>query len=176
MTKQRVPRLRYEIEICRTMIRFRPDFPFCDWPKSTLPSLSPVPYEPFLFQKRGSLHFGNFRWEASLEPSWIFAHLTSLSCCTTSTNFWVGSEHASSWGLIEDYKYDSDLGEISLRRICSESMTFDISWLIKLVQRFMVIRDHESSVILWGEITHISLSRSIRDTIETRVWGPWLNT
>jgi hypothetical protein len=28
--------------------------------------------------------------------------------------------------LIEDYKYDSDLGEISLRRICSESMTFDI--------------------------------------------------
>jgi hypothetical protein len=28
--------------------------------------------------------------------------------------------------MIEDYKYDSDLGEISLRRICSESMTFDI--------------------------------------------------
>ncbi len=27
---------------------------------------------------------------------------------------------------IEDYEYDSDLGEISLRRICSESMSFDI--------------------------------------------------
>jgi hypothetical protein len=32
--------------------------------------------------------------------------------------------------MIEDYKYDSDLGEISLRRICSESMTFDIVDLI----------------------------------------------
>ncbi len=28
--------------------------------------------------------------------------------------------------LIEDCKYDSDLGEISLRRIRSESLTFDI--------------------------------------------------
>ncbi len=96
-----------KLKFCRTMIRFRPDFPFCDWPKSTLPSLSPVPGEPF-FRGGGSLHFGNFRWEACLEPSWIFDHRTSLSCCTTSTNFWVGSEHASSWG----YNRNASLGTL----------------------------------------------------------------
>ncbi len=58
---ERVPNSDMKLKFWRTMIRFRPDFPFCDWPKSTLPSLSPVPGEPFLFQRGGSLHFGNFR-------------------------------------------------------------------------------------------------------------------
>jgi hypothetical protein len=119
VTARGSPDSNMKLNFCRTMIRFRPDFPFCDWRKSTLPSLSPVPGEPFLFQRGGELAFWKFSLEVTLEPSWFFAHRTSLSCCTTSTNFWVGSRVTLSWG----YNRNASLGTLHGHGIWEDLVT-----------------------------------------------------